>query len=84
MVIHLFNLADGTDPLAPYYFMPFARGPRMCIGYRFAELEIRVVLVLLLKKFSFGIAKSCPAVIKTIPQITMKPNPAPTLEIQLA
>lgn len=36
------------DPLT---FLTFGYGPRNCIGMRFAEFNIRVALVLLLKKY---------------------------------
>ena len=34
--------------------MPFSVGPRICIGYRFALMEIKVVLATLIQKFSFS------------------------------
>lgn len=34
--------------------MSFAGGPRACIGYKFALLELKVLLVVLLRRFRFG------------------------------
>lgn len=56
-----------------YKFLPFLIGPRMCLGYKFALVEMRVILALLLQNFVF----------KTVPgihflrqsRITMRPNP---------
>ena len=56
-----------------YKFLPFLIGPRMCLGYKFALMEMRVILALLLHNFMF----------KTVPgihflrqsRITMRPNP---------
>ena len=33
-------------------FFPFSQGPRKCIGYRFAEMEAKMVLAIMLPKFS--------------------------------
>lgn len=33
--------------------MPFGFGPRNCIGMRFALLEIKIVVIEVLKKFTF-------------------------------
>ena len=79
-VCFLLILGD-KDPLFPYYYMPFSRGSRMCIGYRFALMEMKVVLAQILNKFSFRIAKSQSPDINGLNILTYRPNPAPIIEI---
>ncbi|KAI1704051.1 cytochrome p450 domain-containing protein [Ditylenchus destructor] len=45
------------DPLA---YIPFGFGPRSCIGMRFAQFQIRVIIVRLIKKFVFERAEGSP------------------------
>ena len=53
----------------------------MCIGYRFALMEMKVVLAQILNKFSFRIAKSQSPDINGLNILTYRPNPAPIIEI---
>ncbi|XP_039144560.1 cytokinin hydroxylase-like [Dioscorea cayenensis subsp. rotundata] len=40
------------------YFMPFAAGPRNCVGQAYAMMEAKIILAMLLSNFSFSISKN--------------------------
>jgi cytochrome P450 len=50
------RFADGATP-ARHAYLPFGDGPRMCVGNRFAEAEIRIVLATLLPRVDLSLVE---------------------------
>ena len=64
-----------------YHFIPFLYGPRQCLGYRFAEVEMRALLAVLLRQFQFDVDAEGPAVYRRSLTIIMRPDPPLRLRI---
>ncbi|CAB4009548.1 cytochrome P450 4c21-like [Paramuricea clavata] len=43
-----------NNPNNRFAFLPFSTGPRTCIGYKFALMEIKIVLATLIQDFTFS------------------------------
>lgn len=77
-----YNPDRFEDPakIYPYSFIPFITGSRMCIGYKFALMEMKCVLALLIRKFEFvpvtGIEYKRKAT------ITTRPDPCLCLKVR--
>ncbi|KAL3727690.1 hypothetical protein ACJRO7_032430 [Eucalyptus globulus] len=74
----------ASKPFSSGEFMPFAMGPRDCVGQSFAMMEAKIILAMLVSRFSFTISDSyrhAPVTVLTIKpkygvQIRLKPlNP---------
>ena len=48
----------GMEAIAPYTFLPFIDGPRMCMGQFLSLLESKIVLSILTSKYSFTIVNT--------------------------
>ncbi|XVF06072.1 hypothetical protein REPUB_Repub06bG0016800 [Reevesia pubescens] len=63
------------------HFIPFAAGPRNCIGQSFAMMEAKIILAMLISRFSFTISESychAPVIVMTLKpkygvQVYLKP-----------
>ncbi|KAM4631554.1 cytochrome P450 3A24-like [Discoglossus pictus] len=51
---------ENRESRDPYTFMPFGVGPRNCIGMRFALLNMKLALTVLLQNFTFRTCKDTP------------------------
>ena len=72
---------DGKS-LDLYAFLPFLLGPRMCLGYKFALLEMKIILIHLLKNFKFEAVPGLKIKRKS-GGITMRPMPSLELRASL-
>jgi len=63
-----------------YKFIPFSRGPYMCIGVAFSLLESKVALALILRHFRFSLPDGYKY--RRTRQLTMQPSPALQLVIE--
>jgi cytochrome P450 len=67
----------------PYKFAPFLYGSRQCLGYRFALVEMRLMLAILLRNFRFELDSSSPNYRRS-QGLVMRPDPSLKLRVSLA
>ncbi|CAB3992331.1 cytochrome P450 4c21-like [Paramuricea clavata] len=68
---------ESNNPNNRRTFLPFSNGPRFCIGYRFALMEIKVVVATLIREFSFSMIPG----MSFAGSISVTYRPKPNLEL---
>ncbi|XP_059053572.1 cytochrome P450 6B2-like [Achroia grisella] len=51
---------DEKQNIKPYTYLPFGEGPRLCIGMRFARMQMMAGIITLLKKYRVELAEDTP------------------------
>ena len=62
-----------------YQFLPFIIGTRMCLGYKFAQLEMKALMVVLLQQLQYQPIKG--QQYRRLLRTTMRPDPPLELEV---
>jgi len=70
---------ENKKKMASYAYFPFGGGPRMCIGYHFAMLEMKIALIEFFKRFSLPAPSHKEP--DYMPLITLKPSENIRLEL---
>ncbi|XP_047033335.1 cytochrome P450 6B5-like [Helicoverpa zea] len=53
-------LPENKDKIKPNTFFPFGAGPRLCLGLRFAKMQVLAGLVTILKKYRMELSDTMP------------------------
>ncbi|KAI8140419.1 cytochrome P450 [Fennellomyces sp. T-0311] len=69
-----------ANQAGPYTYMPFLAGGRQCIGYRFALIEFKIIMALLVSRLKF--TEKPGFIPKPRQVVTLRPTPNMTLMVE--
>ena len=72
---------ENREAQVAYSYMPFGIGPRQCIGFRFALLEMKIAVFKILSKVKFRMAADTVSELKFRSVLIMQPRDSIFLEI---
>jgi cytochrome P450 len=62
-----FDKSRAEDKKCPFAYSPFGAGQHHCIGYAFADMQIKLVISALLKKFDLSVTADYVPNIQEVP-----------------
>lgn len=71
---------DNKSKIVTNSFIPFGKGPRLCIGSQFAQMEMNLVLYHFIKRFNFALVE--PYVLDLETKITIRPKHGMPLKLR--
>ena len=66
-------MPGNREKIDRYAYIPFGAGPRICIGQRFAQIEMVIVLAVLLRSLRFATPKG--EGVRPVQRVTLRPFP---------
>jgi cytochrome P450 len=63
---------EGRAALPKGAYIPFGGGPRICVGMRFGQLEVRTIATLILSRFALSLPEDFELEIRQMPTISPK------------
>lgn len=63
---------EFENTLTPGMYFPFAAGPRRCIGDRFALLEAKLILAIILREYELEVVSESP--LEVVPSLSTQPK----------
>ncbi len=73
------RFGPDKDDIDRFVYFPFLRGRRQCIGDRFAEMELTLVLATLVQAFRFELVPGHPVELE--PSVTLRPKPGMRMNV---
>eukprot|EP00795_Rhopilema_esculentum_P016292 gene16292-7678_t len=67
-------LPENKESITQFTYLPFGDGPRNCIGMRFAQMEIKTILVRMLQKYRMVRGPETPVPLKMQPRVVLSPG----------
>ncbi|XP_059489203.1 uncharacterized protein LOC132204601 [Neocloeon triangulifer] len=64
---------ENKKKIVPFSYIPFSEGPRICIGYKFGQVQIKAALISILKQYTIRPSEKTSYPVKLSPSLAIHP-----------